>query len=141
MTIAMSQFFAILTTKRAVLQSQREAAPVIIDNFPFRRNLGQEDRRLQAPEDMQNVVFRRSIFSGNVQRDPPAQFTYGVITVTGLYNTLDVEDCIFEYNVYETSYGVSAHVLLPPCDFCSFLTSLLFSLGLTLFEAMEVQST
>lgn len=56
---------------------------------------------------MQNVVFRQSVFADNAQRDPPALFTNGVITITSEDNSLLLEDCDFTGNVYTEDSDVS----------------------------------
>ena len=81
------------------------AAPVIVDYDPFRRRKLEGNRGLQSG--MQNVAFEGCVFADNQQRDPPAVFTYGVITVTSEYNSLDLLDCEFTDNVYNQDYGVS----------------------------------
>ena len=80
-----------------------EAAPVILDNYPFRRKLGQ-GRHLQ--ETTQVVTFQETVFANNAQRNPPALFTYGVITLTSEYNALVVDGCEFTDNIYDENFGV-----------------------------------
>ena len=80
------------------------AAPVIIDNNSFRREL-RATRELQ--QSIQNIAFEGCLFADNEQRDPPALFTYGVITVTSEFNTLLLDSCDFSGNVYEQDFGVS----------------------------------
>ena len=90
-----------------------QAAPVVIDNYPFRRKL-EHGRQLQA--NTQFVTFQGTVFSNNAQRDPPAMFTYGVITVTDIYNALVIDECEFTDNIYDEDFGVSTkHILLHNC--------------------------
>ena len=86
------------------MQDHVQAAPVIIDNNPFRRNLG-HGRELQVGT--QSISFQGSVFTNNEQRDPPALFTYGVITVTSENNALIIDDCEFTDNTYDEDFGVS----------------------------------
>lgn len=75
----------------------------MVDYSPLRREL-QETRNLQ--ETSQIVLFDKCMFSNNRQRDPPARFTYGVITVTTEFSALFVQECDFFDNSYEEDYGV-----------------------------------
>ena len=91
---------------------QVNAAPVLASFSPLRRGLvataisggdghGQlSHRRTQAGS--LNVNFVNTRFEDNVQRDPPAIFTYGVITVATQYHNLNVSGCSFHYNDYST---------------------------------------
>lgn len=54
------------------------------------------------------MAFERCSFTNNEQRNPPAVFTYGVITVTSEFNTLLLDSCDFSNNRYEEDFGVSA---------------------------------
>ena len=55
----------------------------------------------------QSISFQGSVFTNNEQRDPPALFTYGVITVTSENNALIIDDCEFTDNTYDEDFGVS----------------------------------
>ena len=86
------------------LQDHVNAAPVIIDNRSFRRELG-DARELQ--QRFQNVAFEGCVFADNQQRNPPAVFTYGVVTITSDLNTLLLDSRDFSGNIYDQDFGVS----------------------------------
>mmetsp|Transcript_5940 Transcript_5940/g.12194 ORF Transcript_5940/g.12194 Transcript_5940/m.12194 type:complete len:555 (-) Transcript_5940:97-1761(-) len=91
-----------------IIQNHVSAAPVIIDNGSFRRELS-EARELQPS--LQNVAFEGCVFADNQQRDPPAVFTYGVITVTSNLNTLLLDSCDFSNNVFDQDFGPGTYVV------------------------------
>lgn len=102
-----------------------EAAPVIVDNSPFRRTV-RRDRQLQQAA-TQSVTFQGTVFANNAQRDPPALFSYGVIRVTGAFNNLAIVDCEFTDNIYDQDFGVSSTKQLLIFLFYSRLTASIHS--------------
>lgn len=58
-----------------------------------------------------NVNFIDCRFEGNRQRNPPAIFTYGVITVATHNHNINVRSCAFVENEYDTAEVSSGHSL------------------------------
>lgn len=82
----------------------------MVDFSPIRRRRNLADTR-ELQDATQNVLFDGCSFLNNQQRQPPARFSYGVITVTTEFNTLLVEDCKFIDNVYEEDFGPRSYVI------------------------------